>query len=152
MQHLNQLTASDQSTAVLPQASASNTAAAPVLSSPSTEELSAMALSSAVSIGAIDLEAEYVAICNNSTTEVSLDGWSLYSARGQQRHLFPSDMLLQCGEKLVVWSGPRSDGGHDAAGVQHLVWSGRNMWNGRSMRGCNDLLLLFCSKLLCCTS
>jgi hypothetical protein len=148
MQHLNQLTASDRSTAVPPQASASIPGAAPVLSSPSVEELSDMALPGAISIGAMDLEAEYVTICNNSSNEISMDGWSLYSTRGQQRHLFPSDVRLQCGEKLVVWSGPRSDGGHDTAGVQHLVWSGRNMWNGASMRGCSDLCCCFWCQLV----
>ncbi len=155
MQHLQQLTASDRSEAVLPQTTtstagtaatptaAATAAAAPLLSFPSVEELSAMALPGAISIGAIDLEAEYVTVCNNSGSEVSLHGWSLYSARGQQRHLFPSDVLLQRGEILVVWSGPRSDGGHDTVGVQHLVWSGRNMWNGTSLRGCSEFVLLF---------
>ncbi len=37
--------------------------------------------------------------------------------------------MLEDGETLVVWSGPRSDGGRDTAGVKHLVWSGRAMWN-----------------------
>ena len=136
VQHLEQLTKSDPagpspihtSPSVLPAAALGETSRCP-----SIENFSAIALPGVVSIGAIDLKAEYVTICNDSSTEVSLDGWSLYSARGKQQHLFPSDILLQSGEKLVVWSGPRSDGGRDVAAVQHLVWSGRNLWNGVSL-------------------
>lgn len=135
-QHLNQLTSSGTVESTQGQRHTGVTPIAlergPSAGCLSIEKLSAVALPDAVSIGAMDLEAEYVTICNLSSSEVSLDGWALFSARGQQRHLLPNDVVLKSGEKLVVWSGPRADGGHDTPGVQHLVWSGRNMWNGMS--------------------
>jgi hypothetical protein len=101
---------------------------------PSVEELSALALAGVVSIGALELEEEYVSVVNRSGADVSLHGWTLRSTRGEQQHLFPADLMLEDGETLVVWSGPRSDGGRDTAGVKHLVWSGRAMWNSEPAR------------------
>ena len=116
-------------------APAASAAPAPSDPEPSpSADFAAIALPGSISIGAMDLKAEYVAVCNNSSSEVSLDGWSLHSARGQQKLLFPSDVLLKRGEQLVVRSGPRSHSRGDTAGVQNLVWSGRNVWNGAPWR------------------
>ena len=69
-----------------------------------------------------DLQAEVVAIQNNSNADVSLDGWQLVSVEGNQIYNFPN-ITLKIGKTIYVTSGQDAK-----TGSNYLQWTKKQIW------------------------
>ncbi|MGN7479116.1 MBL fold metallo-hydrolase [Solibacillus silvestris] len=69
-----------------------------------------------------DLHAEIVAIQNNSSEAVNLQGWQLVSMEGNQVFDFPNIILAQ-GETINITSGPNAKTSADS-----IEWTKRQIW------------------------
>lgn len=69
-----------------------------------------------------DLQAEVVAIRNNSMETVNLQGWQLISVEGNQIFTFPN-IQLAAGKTLYITSGPEAK-----ASSNSIVWTKRQIW------------------------
>ena len=78
-------------------------------------------------IGKVDKKLEWFSVINQNTKAQALGGWHLLSVLGQQVYTFPRGTSLGAGETIHVYSGARAE--EDAAKVDGLVWTTKNVWN-----------------------
>lgn len=69
-----------------------------------------------------DLQAEIVAIQNNSKETINLQGWQLVSVEGNQVYKFPN-IQLAVGKTIYVTSGSDAKEGNDS-----LLWTKKQIW------------------------
>ncbi|MER1985595.1 MAG: MBL fold metallo-hydrolase [Solibacillus sp.] len=75
-----------------------------------------------IELASKDVQAEIVAIQNNSDADVSLAGWQLISVEGDQVYNFP-EITLKAGKVIYVTSGPDAK-----AGTNYLEWTKKQIW------------------------
>ena len=80
-----------------------------------------------LSIGDIDVEAEYIEITNPTGKAVDMTGWGVVSDKGNQFYPFPDGFRLGSGKSVRVYSGISKE----KVPAGSLYWSDRKMWRDK---------------------
>lgn len=81
-----------------------------------------------LSITTLNLEKETVSIKNKGPNDVTMTGWKLVSANGNQTFDFPEGYILKTGQMVTITSGPNAIEKRPS----HLLWSKGYIWNNTS--------------------
>jgi beta-lactamase superfamily II metal-dependent hydrolase len=77
-----------------------------------------------ITISNVNLKDEIVLITNNSSKDINISKWKLFSLRGKQEFIFPQGTIIKAGESLKVVSGRNA-----SKDKGQIIWTKSYIWN-----------------------